>query len=208
MSHCPAFQEIKSRLESFQHPTLMPMMSEMGETSSWAARRGNTDREKAEAPWKGFHTNIVWQVEREISKVIHICIRVTSTHRNDMCVFELVLGGDEKGGEVLGQEASVGGRVGKQDLRICFFWKISGLPHLLPWRHQQPRQPPWPQQHNQSLPPGSSPVDNKVTRKSKGCQSQQPLLPAVQQLSRRARLRRWASRCCALRWSGCSATWK
>ena len=35
-----------------------------------------------------------------------------------MCVFELVLGGDEKGGEVLGQEAIVGGRVGKQDLRI------------------------------------------------------------------------------------------
>ena len=46
---------------------------------------------------------------------------VPSTYRNDMCVFELVLGGDEKGGEVLGQEASVGGRVGKQDLRICFF---------------------------------------------------------------------------------------
>merc|ERR1719234_2639546 len=30
--------------------SLMPMMSEIGETSSWAARRGRTEREKAEAP--------------------------------------------------------------------------------------------------------------------------------------------------------------
>ena len=33
-----------------------------------------------------------------------------------MCVFELVLGGDEEGGEVLGKEAGEGGGVSQQDL--------------------------------------------------------------------------------------------
>ena len=47
-----------------------------------------------------------------------------------MCVFELVLGGDEKGGEVLGQEASVGGRVGKQDLRILKDFRFASTPTL------------------------------------------------------------------------------
>ena len=40
-----------------------------------------------------------------------------STHSNDMCVFELVLCGDEEGGEVLGEEPGEGRRVGEQDLR-------------------------------------------------------------------------------------------
>ena len=34
-----------------------------------------------------------------------------------MCVFELVLCGDEEGGEVLGEEPGEGRRVGEQDLR-------------------------------------------------------------------------------------------
>ena len=38
------------------------------------------------------------------------------THSNDVCVFELVLGGDKEGGEVLGKEAGEGGGVSQQDL--------------------------------------------------------------------------------------------
>ena len=41
----------------------------------------------------------------------------SSTHSNDMCIFELVLCGDEEGGEVLGEEPGEGRRVGEQDLR-------------------------------------------------------------------------------------------
>ena len=35
-----------------------------------------------------------------------------------MCVFELVLGGDKEGGEVLGKEAGEGGGVSQQDLNM------------------------------------------------------------------------------------------
>ena len=52
-SRCPVFKSSTPLLNDLKpnSATLMAIMSEMGETSSWAARRGRTEREKAEAPW-------------------------------------------------------------------------------------------------------------------------------------------------------------
>ena len=104
-------------------PTLMPMMSEMGETSSCAARRGRTEREKAEAPWFKKLKKISLELDQFMTNQLNYLYNshhhnsVLSTHSNDMCIFELVLCGDEEGGEVLGEEPSEGRRVGEQHLR-------------------------------------------------------------------------------------------
>ena len=44
-----------------------------------------------------------------------------------MCIFELVLCGDEEGGEVLGEEPSEGRRVGEQHLNTQNFFSVQNL---------------------------------------------------------------------------------
>ena len=51
-------------------------------------------------------------------------LSISSTHSNDMCVFELVLRGDEERGEVLWEEAGECGRVGEQHLNSSRFYQV------------------------------------------------------------------------------------